>query len=493
MKNIIIVGGGPGGLTAGMLLGIKNYKVKIFEKKDKIGGRNSRLELNGYNFDMGPTFFLMKHILEEIFFEVGKNLDDYVETMEINPMYRLKFPNFEFYPYSYSEMDKMLDSLDKTFPGSVDGYLKFIEKEKIKFRMLEPCLKKPYLSLGDYINKKFIKALPYVDIFKSLYEVMGKYFKDENLKLSFTFQAKYIGMSPWVAPGVFSMISYLEHRYGIYHVKGGLNRLSHGMGEVFKELGGEINLNSEVENIIFQGKKAIGVKLKNGKEYYGDKIIINADFAYSMKNLVNKNIRDKYSDINLYNKKYSCSTYMIYLGLDKIYENIPHHNIIFAKDYKRNLKLINNHQEIEEDFSFYIQNPSVIDNTLAPEGHSSIYILVPVSNNKSKETWSKKREKFYEKIIDILEEKGGFINIRNHIKEKKVITPSDWEYEENVYLGATFNLAHNLGQMLSFRPHNRLEGYENLYIVGGGTHPGSGLPTIYESGRIVANLIEKGE
>lgn len=491
MKDVIIIGAGPGGLSAGILLAHRGYKVKIYEKNSIVGGRNGHFNLGDFIFDIGPTFFLMKDILEEIFKEVGENLLNHVVLTEINPMYKLKFFNEEpFYPYSFNRKHEMLREIEKKFPGNSEGYLKYIENEGLKFKKLKPCLEKPYNSYKDYLKKDFVKALPYLDAFDSLYSHMGKYFKDRDLKLSFTFQAKYIGMSPWVAPGTFSVIPYLEHRYGVYHVEGGLNSLSKAMAFVFEKLGGEIHLDAQVDEILFDGKKATGIHLKDGGYASGDHVIMNADFAMGMKELIPNSMRKKYSNSRLEKKKYSCSTFMIYLALDKIYKTIPHHSIIFAKDYKKNVDRINDYEDVGEDFSFYIQNPSIVDKTLAPQGKSTLYILVPVSNNVSKIDWDSIKESFANDVLEKVESLGEFHEITDYIENMKIVTPLDWEREFSVYNGAVFNLAHTLDQMLVRRPHNKLEGFENLYIVGGGTHPGSGLPTIYESGRIVANIIE---
>jgi len=492
MKDIIIIGAGPGGLSTAMLLAHSGYNVKIFEKQEYLGGRNSELRTGDYSFDLGPTFFLMKDILEEIFTETGRELGDYVNLMEINPMYRLKFGNGKtFFPWSVSHKQKMIESIEAAFPGQSSGYLKYLEREETKFQRLIPCLQVPYSSLGDLFKLRFLKALPYLDAHRSLYDVLGKYFDNELLKLSFTFQAKYIGMSPWEAPGIFSIISYLEHKMGVFHVEGGLNKLSHAMAEVIIEEGGSIELGAPVDEILFNGRNAVGVKLEDGRNVLGDHVIMNADFAMGMKNLVPDKLKKKYRDEKLKGKKYSCSTFMLYLGVNKVYKDLQHHNIIFAKDYRQNIDEITQSKTLSDDFSFYVQNASVSDKTLAPEGKSSLYVLVPVPNNKSNIDWDEIKLSYRDTVIKTLEEEGGFTGLSDHIETEKIITPLDWERDKDVYLGATFNLGHQISQMLILRPHNRLEGYENLFIVGGGTHPGSGLPTIYESGRITANIIHR--
>ena len=491
-KKVIIIGAGPGGLAAGLLLSSKGYNVTIYEKKPYVGGRNSSFKLGEYTFDLGPTFFLMPKILEDIFIESGERLDEHLNLIEINPMYRLKFYGLDdFNPYSHSKKFLMYGEMEKIFPYSSKAYDDYIKNEEKKFSKLEPCLKVAYLSLGDYLKPNFLKALPYLDAHKSIYDVLGSYYKENELKLAFTFQAKYIGMSPWVAPGTFSIISYLEHKYGIFHIEGGLNQASKLMKELIEKRGGKVILNTSVKEVLFDDKKiAKGVILENNEKIEGDYTIINADFATAMKNLIPENLRKKYSDKNLESKRYSCSTFMLYLGVDKIYKNIPHHSIIFAKDYKKNVKKISENKDVGGDFSFYVQNPSVTDSTLAPKGKSSIYVLVPVANNKSNIDWEVEKDDFTQLVLDKLEKIGEFKGIRDHIEELKIITPTNWEMDYDVYKGAVFNLSHDVMQMLWFRPHNELEGYRNLFLVGGGTHPGSGLPTIYGSAKIAADLIE---
>jgi phytoene desaturase len=489
-KKIIIVGAGPGGLAAGMLLASKGYSVDIHEKQNQVGGRNSFFKLGSYVFDIGPTFFMMKDVLETVFKKSGKRLEDFVEVVRLDPMYRLKFADGrELYPSP--DKENMKQTMEKFSKGSFNGYLKYLKKEKKKYDKLIPCLAIPYGKISDFFSKHLLVAVPYLDAHTSLYKVLSRYFDDPDTRIAFTFQAKYIGMSPWTAPGTFSIISYIEHGGGIYHVMGGLNRLSHGMAEAFKQSGGRINLNSPVKQITVKHGSATGVKFEDGRTEKADYVVINADFAHAMTEIVHEQDRKKWTDQNLAGKDYSCSTFMLYLGVKKEFKDTAHHSIIFAKDYKRNVDEITKGMILSEDFSFYVQNASITDKTLAPEGKSTIYVLVPVPNNKSRIDWDKDKHIFRNRVIDALETRGGYQGLRENIEEEKIITPKDWKADHSVYLGATFNLAHNVGQMLYFRPHNEFEEFNNCYLVGGGTHPGSGLPTIYESGRISAELIMK--
>lgn len=487
-KKVIVIGAGPGGLSLGMLLAHQGIEVHIFEQNDYIGGRNSRIQLGDYRFDMGPTFFLMKDVLEEIFEKTGRKLSDYLTLQEIDPMYRLHFSeNKVFYPSR--DPEKMKAELEKTFPGSHDGYLRYLQKEKRKYDQLIPCLAMPYSSVADLLKWQFVSSVPYLDAHTSVFNVLGRYFDDDDLKVSFSFQAKYLGMSPWEAPGLFTILSYIEHGGGIFHIEGGLCQLSSAIAKVIEEEGGKIHLSTPVKKLLVKDGKAVGVLLEDGREELANDTVVNADFAHAMTTLVDKEDRRKYSDERLEKKKFSCSTFMLYLGIKHVYQEFPHHNIIFSEDYKKNVEEIAQNNILSRDPSFYVQNASVTDSTLAPEGKSTIYVLVPVPNNNADIDWEQEKMPFRETILNLMETRGGFRNIRKYIEVEKIITPQDWQEQMSVYKGAVFNLGHQISQMLMFRPHNQFEEFDNCYLVGGGTHPGSGLPTIYQSGIISASLI----
>ncbi|MGC8739134.1 MAG: phytoene desaturase family protein [Candidatus Hydrogenedens sp.] len=483
--HIVIIGAGPGGLTAGMILVNKGFDVTIFEKDETIGGRNKCLILGDYKFDLGPTFLMMRYVLEQIFQLAGKNVHDYLKIIRLDPMYRLSFKNY-FLDVTDNH-DEMAQRIEKLFPGAKTGFENFMKREDIRFRYMKKCLEKPYLSIFNMVGKNLVMALPHLAIGRTVNDVLTDYFNEENLRICFCFQSKYLGMSPWECPGAFAMIAFVEHNFGIDHIQGGLSEISSAMEKVFQELGGKIYTNAKVKQIEVKNQTATGIVLEDDTRIEGDEIIINADFAYAMSTLFEPGLLKKYSVENLRKKKYSCSTFMLYLGLDRLYDEV-HHTIHFAEDYHKNTDEIANKKILSEDFSFYVRNASITDPSLAPEGHSALYILVPVPNNTSEINWDNIKDHYRDKVIEKIKERTSMKDIDKHIKKEYCITPYEWE-NMGVFNGATFNLAHNLMQMLYFRPHNKFEEIDHCYLVGGGTHPGSGLPTIYESGRITSELI----
>ncbi len=488
--KVVVVGAGPGGLTSAMILARHGCDVTVLEKEDRVGGRNAAVVAGDYRFDLGPTFLMMKYLLEEVFELAGRRVEDYLDIVSLEPLYRLVFADGrEFFPTR--DQNAMREQIARVFPGNTAGYDRFLAYEAKKLEHLVPCLKLPYSSPAHMVRPTLLRALPYLDAHKSLHAHLASYFDAEELRLAFTFQAKYLGMSPWKCPALFSMIAFMEHSGGIHHPIGGLNQISLAMARIVEEHGGTIRLSTPVEQVLVQNGEARGVRLASGEEIRADHVVLNADFGYAMERLLPPGTVRKWAPDRLERKGLSCSTFMLYLGVDRKYDSLPHHSILFARDYKRNVDDIAERLILSEDPSVYVQNASVTDPTLAPEGHSTIYLLVPVANNRSHIDWEREQDRYRDMAIRYAEERGGFTDLSKHIVVERRITPQQFERDVHVYRGAVFNLAHSFDQMLLFRPHNAFEEVDRLYLVGGGTHPGSGLPTIYESGRISAGLILK--
>ena len=486
-KKIVIIGSGPGGVASALLLASRGFDVTLVEKKDRIGGRNSCYEIDGYKFDVGPTFLMMKFILDQIFDDCELDIDDYMTNVKLETMYEVHFGKDKVFTAS-ADHQKTAREIERLFPGASEGLEQFLKHEKKRLASLLPCLQKDYSSFIKLIGKDTVKALPYLSLGKSVFQILKKYFKHDDLALLFSFQSKYLGMSAWDCPGGFSMLSYIEHAHGIYHTMGGLSEISASLARAAIDKGAKIRLNAGVENLILEGKKVKGVVLETGEEILADEVVINADFAHAMQHIVPEGVLKKYTPKKLDKMKYSCSTFMMYLGMDKIYD-LPHHAIIFANDYENSVKEIFNEFKESYDISFYVRNASITDPSLAPEGHSSLYILVPTPNLEADINWDEAEARYRERVITALNDRLGIDDFEQHIVVEKRLTPQDWDTEFDVAKGATFNLAHTLDQMAYLRPRNKFEELDNCYLVGGGTHPGSGLPTIFESSRIAANLI----
>ena len=276
--------------------------------------------------------------------------------------------------------------------------MKFREQEKKRFDALKPVLQHDFSTWKKYLNPDLIKALPHLGIGSSVFKRLKNVFKDEDLTLAFTFQSKYLGMSAWKCPSMFSIIPHLEHEFGVHHVKGGLYKINEKMSEIAQKNGARIITERPVRNILVKKGKARGLILDDGYQIEFDHLILNADFAFSINNLISNAFLKKYKREKVKELDYSCSTFMLYLGLSKKID-IPFHSIVFAKDYKRNIEDVFETGKLSNDISFYIRNGSILDASMAPEGHSALYVLVPVPNLKLYQNWSTNIVKNFRKNI----------------------------------------------------------------------------------------------
>lgn len=483
--EVIIIGAGPGGLASSLLLAKAGLKVKILEKSNVVGGRTKLVHKDGFTFDNGPTFFHYPEVTEEIFNAIGLDAHKELELIKIDPNYRLIFGQGGSIDAT-SDVENMVAQIrDLCGPKDAEGFRRYIKDNHRKLEMSKKCLNTPWKNIWDIFSKRALRVSKVLRPWRSVAGDLSKSFKDERMQLAMSFQTKYLGMSPFEAPSLFTILAYLEYEYGIFHPKGGLGKITEKMAEIAIEMGVEICLSEPVEELIFEGKKVIGARTSKS-DYMADCVVMNADFASGMKAMIPNKLRKKWSDKKLDKKSYSCSTFMLYLGIDRKYD-APHHQIYASSEYQENLKDIVNHRVTWNDPSFYAQNACLTDPSLAPEGCSTIYILVPVTHVHDSVNWDEIKNDFRDLIISQLP-KLGFENVAEHIVSETIVTPDDWG-NRDVYRGAVFNLAHGLDQMLWRRPQNRFEEFEGLYLVGGGTHPGSGLPTIMESGRISSKLI----
>ena len=484
-SDVVIVGAGPGGLACSMLLAKAGVKVTILEKSDDVGGRTRVFEKDGYKFDNGPTFFHYPEIAEEIFAALGLNAHEELGLIPLDPNYRLVFGSGGSLNATTDLEDMVSQIRDLCGEKNANGFRRYIEDNRNKLNLSKNCLNTPWKGPSDLISRRALRVSRVLRPWKSVSSDLASLFSDERMQLAMSFQTKYLGMSPFQAPSLFTILAYLEYEHGVFHTEGGLGMITQKMGQIARDLGVEIRLNEPVKEFIFDGKTVIGARTDEGT-YSAEKFVMNVDFATGMKGLIPDKLRKRWSNKKLDEKSYSCSTYMLYLGIDKLYDT-PHHQIYAAKDYQKNLKQVTENKVTWDDPSLYVQNACVTDPTMAPEGHSTIYVLVPVSNSHEGIDWDEIKDEYMDVILHQMAHLG-FEGIKEHIVSQTIVTPDDWA-SRDIYKGAVFNLAHGLDQMLWRRPQNKFEELERLYLVGGGTHPGSGLPTILESGRISAKMI----
>jgi phytoene desaturase len=425
-RQVIIIGAGPGGLGAAMLLAKAGLHVRVFERLAHVGGRTSAIEVDGFRFDCGPTFFLYPRVLKEIFAAVGHDLMEEVPMARLEPQYRLVFGaggSLDCTP----NVPRMEEAVAAIQPNDAPAFRRFLDHNRAKLARFRPCLETPFLGWGSVLTGHMMALLPYLRPWLSLDGELKRFFSDSRLRLAFSFQSKYLGMSPFQCPSLFSILSFLEYGYGVFHPMGGCNAVTQRMAQVAEELGAEIALSEPVEEILFEGRRAVGVRTSSGK-YRADAVVVNADFARAMTRLVPNRLRPRWSDEALQKKRFSCSTFMLYLGVEGRCEELAHHTIFIPEGYRTHLDEVEHQHVLSEEPSFYVQNACVTDASLAPPGMSALYVLVPVTHQHPNVDWERQRDRYRSLVLKRLA-LVGLSDVEKRIRVEQILTPADWDQQ----------------------------------------------------------------
>ena len=489
--RINVIGSGFGGLSVAIRLAAQGHEVEIFEKRDKVGGRAYVYEVNGFKFDGGPTVITAPFMFDDLFEAAGRKREDYFDLVPVDPFYRIFNHEGEHFDYNGDE-EFILSQIEKFNPDDRIGYQKFMKTTKAIFQKgFVELADKPFLKFMDML--RVAPDLIKMQSYRSVYGYVSKYIKDDFLRRCFSFHPLLIGGNPFDAPSIYAMIHYLEREWGIHYAIGGTGAIVEGMNKLFLELGGQIHLNSGVDEILVDPRnqrQVTGLRLEDGTIHTSDSVVSNADVAFTYKNLIQPQYRKKYTDRKVNSMKYSMSLFVIYFGTKKRYtdSNLKHHNIILGERYKGLLSDIFSDKVLSEDFSLYLHVPSFTDPSVAPEGGEAFYVLSPVPHLGADIDWTTAAKPYRDAIMQFLED-NYLPRLQENIVAEHYIDPLHFQDTLNSHMGSAFSVQPILLQSAWFRPHNRSEDFNNLYFVGAGTHPGAGLPGVLSSSIIVEDLI----
>ncbi|NKI34003.1 phytoene desaturase [Wenzhouxiangella sp. XN79A] len=486
-RTAAVIGSGFGGLALAIRLQAAGIQTTVLEKRDKPGGRAYVYEDQGFTFDGGPTVITDPSALRALWENAGKDMDDYVELLPVDPMYRLCWQDGKVFDYT-NDPDRLEEQIRRFDPADVDGYKRFLE---YSYKVFE----KGYLDLGHkpFLNfGSMVKVAP--DLMKlqaqnSVYKQVSKFIRNEHLRQAFSFHPLLVGGNPFQTSSVYTLIHALEREWGVWFARGGTGALIRGMVKLFEDLGGRLRLNAEVAKIETANGRATGVRTHDGWHGEFDAVASNGDVLHTYRDLLGHTDQGQKKARSLTNKRWSMSLFVIYFGLNRVHENLEHHMILFGPRYKELIQDIFKGPDLPDDFSLYLHNPSLTDPSLAPEGCSTYYVLSPVPHlGKADLDWDTVGPKYTDRILDYLEE-HYLPGLKNDLVTCRTLTPFGFRDELNSHLGSAFSVEPVLWQSAFFRPHNRDGKIPNIYLVGAGTHPGAGIPGVVGSARATAGLM----
>ena len=481
-----VIGSGLGGLAAAIRLGARGYRVTVFEKLEQPGGRASVFRQDGFTFDAGPTIITAPFILDELWSLAGQRFADDVTLKPLNPFYDIRFDDGTVMSCC-ADPARMREEVRRIAPGDVEGYETFMAESEAIYRIgFEKLGHVPFGSPLDMV--KIAPDLLRLGAWRTVHQHVAARVKSPKIRMALSFHPLFIGGNPFKVTAIYSMIAYLERTYGVHFAVGGTGQLVKAMAKLIARQGGRIVLNTAVEEITCEGNRATGVRLADGRIIPAAVTVSNADTAFTYMKLLRNAPRRRWRDAKLRRARYSMSLFVWYFGTNKTYEDVRHHTIMMGPRYKSLLDDIFTRKRLAEDFSLYLHRPSASDPSLAPEGCDSFYVLSPVPHQESRIDWAERAAPYRNAIAKHLEA-TVLPGLRKHIVTEKLLTPIDFENRLTSYKGAAFGLEPVLLQSAWFRPNNRSEDIENLFLVGAGTHPGAGIPGVISSARILDTVV----
>lgn len=481
-QTAIIIGAGFAGIATALRLRAMGYQVTLLERLDSLGGRAQVFERGGYRHDAGPTVITAPFLFDELFELFDEKLQDYLEFVPLDPFYRFHFADGSQFDYRAS-IEDTLTEIRRFNPADADGYLKLLATSKKVYDVgFKQLAHRPFTRVWDMVKQ--VPALLILKCYKTVSQMVNSHLKHPLIRQAFSIHPLLVGGNPFKTTAIYTLIHYLERRWGVFFCMGGTGKLIEQLGALMARQDIKIQLNADVDEIIIKNKCATGVRLSSGEIQSADLVIFGGDPETCYKHLLPQK---KISRPSI-KKRYSMGLYVLYFGTKKLYPDVAHHSIWMGPRFKELLSEIFDDKQMSDDFSLYVHRPTATDKSFAPEGCESFYVLCPVPNLQGNVNWSTEGEVLRTRIINALEE-TILPDLSAVIEEVFWMTPEDFAKDYRSMHGAGFSIEPRLTQSAWFRFHNRDSAIDNLYFVGAGTHPGAGLPGVVSSAKVVEELL----
>ena len=484
--HAVVIGSGFGGLAAAIRLAHRGYRVTLVEKLDKPGGRAYVHERDGFKFDAGPTIITAPFLLDELWEMCGRRFADDIDLRPMDPFYRIRFDDGTTFDTNGDEA-AMRAEVARLSPDDVAGYERYLEESRKIFDV-------GFVQLGDVPfthwtdMARIVPKMVRLQSYRSVYGLVSKYVKDERLRTALSFHPLLIGGNPFSVSSIYALISYLERHWGVHSAIGGTGAIVDGMVKLIEGQGSSIRFNAEVAEITTSGRRATGVRLKDGAVIPADIVVANSDFAWTHQHLLPGIKRRRWPDWRLKASRYSNGLFVWYFGTKRQYPDVHHHTILLGPRYKGLLDDIFHKKHLAGDFSLYLHRPTATDPSVAPPGCDAFYALAPVPHLDGDADWTERAEP-YRQAIEAYLGRTVLPGLKDALATSLVTTPIDFKERLLSYKGAAFSLEPVLWQSAWLRPHNKSEEVEHLYFVGAGTHPGAGVPGVISTARVLDKVV----
>ena len=490
--STLVIGGGFGGIAAALRCKALGHHVTLAERLNKLGGRAQVLEMDGFKHDMGPTVITAPFLFYELFELFGENLDDNLDFVPVSPWYRYIFHDGREFNYNGSDI-QMRKEIAKFSTADVKNYNKLLEASKQIFDVgFTKLAHVPFLTLWSMIRQ--IPNLIRLRADRTVSQFVKAHIEDPFLQKAFSIHPLLVGGNPYSTTSIYSLIHYLEKKWGIFFCKGGTGELVKKLTELMERNGIIIKYDTDIERLESNGKKVTCAFTKSDEKIEFDNVICNADPAVVYTQLLGVNKErsmglKKWLPSRFTN--YSMGLYVLFFGTTIQYEKVAHHSIWLTERFEELLRDIFDRKTLTEDFSLYIHRPTATDPNFAPPNSDSFYVLCPVPNLQAKIDWEGEGKKLRDRIVTALSN-TILPELESYITAEYWMTPEDFQEKYRCAYGAGFSISPNLTQSAWFRYHNIDTELQNLYFVGAGTHPGAGLPGVLSSAKVLEFLLKNG-
>ncbi|WP_324758850.1 carotenoid 3,4-desaturase [Haloarcula montana] len=482
---VTVVGGGFGGLSAACYLADAGADVRVLEKNDHVGGRASQLEAEGFRFDMGPSWYLMPDVFERFFAYFGREPSDFYDLEPLDPHYRIFFKDGDRLDVT-GDHEEMRDLFESYEPGAGEAFDDYLETSESHYETaMNKFVYEDRSRLRDWIDLDVLTAAPVgLQLIGSMQGHVEDYFEHPKLQQIMQYTLVFLGGSPKNTPALYNMMSHVDFNLGVYYPEGGIYSVVDGLVELGTDLGVTYETSAEVDEIT-RRKDGFLVQTKAGDVSHPDRVVVNADYAHAERELLPDHER-QYDDDYWDDRTYAPSAFLMYMGVEGDVEPLEHHTLVLPTDWEPHFDDIFEEPDWPDDPAYYLCVPSKTDDTVAPDGHSNLFVLVPVAPGLH--DGEAIREEYREKILADIAENTG-VDLRDRIVYEKQFAVSDFGERYNATEGTALGLAHTLRQTALLRPNNRSSAVDGLYFTGSFTTPGIGVPMCLISGEHTAQAL----